>query len=132
MNTFRIELPKYLVAGSLAFLGDFAVFLFLTEFLLVHYLISNAAGFCVGLTISYLLCVNWVFSHRTYMKLRVEFPVFAAISLIMLLFGELLLLVLVEYAMLSNVIAKVVMTGMVFIFNFILKKLILFQHKATI
>ena len=129
MSTTRREFAKYLVAGTIAFLGDFAVFLLLTRVLDIHYLIANVAGFCLGLTLSYTLCILWVFTHRTYGTAKVELPVFLAISLVMLLVGEVILLALVEYVALSTAMAKIAMTGIIFIGNFLLKKFLLFYRR---
>lgn len=128
MNTLRREFSRYLVAGTLAFLSDFSVFLLLTGTLSIHYLVANAAGFCLGLAVSYLCCIRWVFAERTYGTVKVELPVFFAISLVTLLAGELILLFLVEAASLSTAVAKIVMTGMIFIGNFLLKKFFLFNR----
>lgn len=123
------EFSRYLVAGTLAFLCDFAAFLALTGWLRIHYLAANAAGFCFGLAASYLLNVRWVFSERTYASVRVEFPVFLAISLVTLLLGELIILILVEGLALSEPLAKIVMTGFIFLANFVLRKLLLFSRR---
>jgi putative flippase GtrA len=131
MTAIRIELAKYFVAGTLAFLSDFSIFLALTKGFDVHYLVANVFGFCLGLTVSYLCCIRWVFAHRTYGVARVELPVFLGISLVMLLIGEVILLGLVEYAALTTTVAKIVMTGMIFLGNFALKKLLLFRRKAA-
>ena len=131
MSTLRDELGKYLVAGTIAFLSDFTVFLALTRLLSIHYLAANVVGFCFGLTVSYLLCIRWVFACRTYETVKIEFPVFLVISLVTLLIGELILLILVEYASLSPSAAKIVMTGMIFIGNFLLKKFILFNRNSA-
>jgi putative flippase GtrA len=126
----RREFTRYLVAGTLAFLSDFSVFLLLTYGFAVHYLIANVAGFCLGLTVSYLLCIRWVFAQRTYGAPSIELPVFLAISLVMLMIGEIIMLGLVEYAALPSAMAKIVMTGMIFIGNFLLKKFLLFYRKG--
>ena len=131
MNTLQREFFKYFVAGTLAFLSDFTVFLSLTRGVGVHYLAANAVSFCFGLTVSYLCCIRWVFAHRTYGKVMVEFPVFLTISLVTLLIGELILLALVESLALAPEIAKVVMTGIIFIGNFLLKKFLLFNRKTS-
>lgn len=130
MTTIRREFAKYFIAGLLAFLSDFALYLTLTNGLGVHYLIANVAGFCVGLTVSYLFCIRWVFAHRTYGAPKIELPVFLGISLVMLLVGEVILLGLVEYAALGTAVAKIVMTGMIFVGNFALKKVLLFRRKS--
>jgi putative flippase GtrA len=131
MTAIRIELAKYFVAGTLAFLSDFTIFIVLTKWLDVHYLLANVAGFCLGLTVSYYCCIRWVFAHRTYATVKVEFPVFLTISLVTLLAGELILLGLVEYATLSTEFAKIVMTGIIFLGNFTLKKFLLFHRKSA-
>jgi len=130
MMAIRREFARYFVAGSLAFLSDFSVFLLLTYSFNVHYLVANIAGFCLGLTVSYLLCIRWVFKQRTYGTPKVELPVFLAISLVMLLVGELILLALVESISLPSAMAKIVMTGMIFIGNFLLKKFLLFYRRG--
>jgi putative flippase GtrA len=128
----RYELARYLVAGTLAFLSDFTIFLLLNEEFGVHYLAANAAGFCIGLVISYGFCIRWVFCQRTYGKVMIELPVFFAISLSTLLLGEVILLLLVEFAELQPATGKVVMTGIIFLANFVLKKYLLFHRKVAV
>jgi putative flippase GtrA len=130
MNTLRKEFAKYLIAGTLAFLSDFAIFLTLTNVVGIHYLIANAAGFCVGLTASYLFVSGgFLASHLWDGDGRIS--VFLAISLLTLIIGELILLALVEYVTLPPSAAKIVMTGMIFIGNFLLKKFLLFHSKPA-
>lgn len=129
MATIRREFAKYFFAGLLAFLSDFILYLALTKGAGIHYLVANIAGFCVGLTVSYLFCIHWVFTHRTYGVPKIELPIFLGISLVMLLVGEMILLGLVEILALDTAVAKIVMTGMIFVGNFSLKKLFLFRRK---
>jgi putative flippase GtrA len=131
MTTIRLEFAKYFVAGTLAFLSDFAIYMTLTGGAGINYLLANVVGFCVGLTVSYLFCIRWVFAHRTYGVPKVELPVFLGISLVMLLVGEVILLGLVEYVALGTAMAKIVMTGMIFFGNFALKKLLLFRRRGV-
>jgi putative flippase GtrA len=132
MKAIHYEFIKYLIAGTLAFLSDFSVFILLTKYLDIHYLIANAIGFCVGLCVSYTCCVMWVFGQRKYTSVKIEFPLFLAISLVTLLIGEMLLLTLVEIAAMSVVLAKIVMTGIIFVGNFLLKKFILFHNRGSV
>jgi putative flippase GtrA len=121
------ELSRYLVAGSFAFLSDFAVYIYINKIHGLHYLVANLAGFSVGIFVSFIFCVRWVFFKRTYGKVAIEFPVFLLISLVTLLGGEFFLLVLVELVALTPIAAKVIMTCMIFMANFIMKKYILFR-----
>jgi putative flippase GtrA len=128
----RSELARYIVAGTLAFLCDFSVFLFLNKGFGIHYLAANAIGFCIGLGVSYGFCVRWVFCQRTYGKVMIELPVFLVISLSTLALGEVILLCLVEFAELQPATGKVVMTGIIFLANFVLKKYLLFHRKVAV
>jgi len=128
---FKYEFIKYIVAGMLAFSSDFIVFLVINKYYGIHYLIANVAGFCLGLTVSYVLCVRWVFSERKFGKVAIEIPVFLVISISTLVFGEVLLLVLVEVAAQTPTVAKILMTAAIFMVNFVLKKYILFHARAA-
>ena len=70
------EFSRYFFAGSLTFLADFLVFVFLTEILGINYLWANIAAVTVGMLLSYVLCVRWVFNNRYYNKVVFEFPLF--------------------------------------------------------
>jgi len=72
----RTEFNRYFCAGCLAFLTDFAILFLLTEFFAVNYLWSNLVAVSVGLTLSYLFCIKWVFLDRRYNRVVVEFPLF--------------------------------------------------------
>jgi putative flippase GtrA len=63
-NNTYIQLFRYLFAGLVAFLADLTTLYFLTDFAGVYYLISAAIGFLVGLTITYLFSVFWIFDER--------------------------------------------------------------------
>jgi putative flippase GtrA len=125
------ELAKYFAAGAVAFLSDFSVFLVLNKGIGVHYLVANLAGFCLGLAVSFIFCIRWVFSRRTYGKIVIEFPVYLIISLATLALGEILLFILVELAAQTPVVAKIIMTGMIFMINFFMKKFILFNGRIA-
>lgn len=123
----RTEFRRYFCAGSLAFVTDFAILFLLTEFFGVNYLWSNLVAVSVGLLLSYLLCVKWVFLERRYSRVVFEFPIFTLTSIVGLLLNELLLWVCVEFAGIGYLVAKVIVTAAVFVFNFALKKNVLFR-----
>ena len=62
----RSEFHRYFCAGSLTFLTDFTILFLLTEFFDINYLRSNLVAVSVGLQMSYLFCVKWVFLDRRY------------------------------------------------------------------
>ena len=93
----RTEFTRYFLAGCLAFFVDFTVLLFLTEVAEINYLWSNLAAVSVGIVMSYLLCVNWVFDDRRYNQVVFEFPIFVLTCIVGVLLNESLLWASVEF-----------------------------------
>ncbi len=124
----RTEFNRYFCAGCLVFLTDLAILFLLTERFGVNYLWSNLVSVSVGLMLSYLFCIKWVFLDRRYNRVVFELPLFVLISMIGLLFNELLLWTCVEIGGINYLVAKVIVTAVVFVFNFALKKTVLFRH----
>lgn len=122
----RTEFRRYFWAGSLTFLVDFLILIVLTELVGVNYLWSNLAAVCVGMLMGYLLCINWVFKNRRYTRVVQELPVFVLICTAGILLNETLLWACVEFGRTHYLAAKVIVTLAVFVFNFCLKKMILF------
>lgn len=122
------EMVKYLIAGGVAFAADASILYFLTEFAGWHYLVSNTAGFSAGLIVSYLLNIWWVFSDRKYeFRIMAEFPIFFAIVVSGYLINQMVLWVFVEYLDIGYLTAKVFATAFVMVFNFVVKKFLLFS-----
>lgn len=121
------EFNRYFWAGSLTFLVDFIILLTLTELLGVNYLWSNLAAVSVGILMSYLLCVNWVFQSRRYNRVVFELPLFVMTSVVGIVLNEFLMWTFVEKVVIHYLVAKVVVTLAVFLVNFCLKKVLLFQ-----
>ena len=123
----RTEFSRYLLAGSLTFLADFLILILLTEFAGFNYLWSNLVGVFVGIVVSYLLCIKWVFLNRRYNQVVLEFPLFIMTCLVGVLLNELMLWLLVEFGEVYYLTAKIIVTVVIFVFNFLLKKTLLFR-----
>lgn len=123
----RTEFSRYLLAGSLTFLADFLVLVLLTEFAGLNYLWSNLVGVFVGIVVSYFLCIKWVFLNRRYNQVVFEFPLFILTCFVGVLLNELMLWALVEFGNIHYLTSKVVVTAVIFVVNFLLKKALLFR-----
>lgn len=122
------EFFRYIVSGVIAFLCDFGMLVFATEVLGIHYLISNIAGYAIGLVVSYTINVKWVFNHRRFgNNQRFEFVYFTTIVFVGLGISEGVLWLVTESAETHYTIAKIVSTFFVFLFNFVAKKFFLFS-----
>lgn len=122
----NIQILRYLLAGFLAFSID-AFFLFtLTEYLHFHYLLSTVLAYSVGLFVSYFANIRWVFNKRKQKKQTMEILIFILITLFGLLITYVSMWYLTSKLNLFYLISKIITVIVVFIWNFLLKKKILF------
>ena len=125
------EILKYIISGGLAFLVDFAILYMCTEYLAMHYLVSNIFGYFGGLAVAYVLNTQWVFSYRRYQKTWLEFLIFNVIVIAGLGLSEGMMAVLVGASGVYYLYAKVVSSLFVAVFNYTAKKFILFHPTPT-
>ena len=124
------EGARYSAAALLALAVDFGVYDTLIRFAGVHYLVAAPIGFVLGLATIYFHSVRWVFGARRIGRPGLEFAIFAGIGLAGLALNQLVLYIAVERARLSYEAAKVVSAGIVFCFNFGLRKSLLFTRRS--
>ena len=122
-----IQFIRYTVVGGLAFAVDFGSLFLLTDGFGIHYLASAAVAFILGLTVNYLLSVSWVFNLRALADKRKEFLIFAGIGLIGLGFNELFIWFFTEHVHFHYLISKACSTVLVFLWNFVARKYVLFR-----
>lgn len=121
------QIVRYAVAGALAFSVDFAALTVLTEVFRVYYLTSAALAFPLGVGTSYVLSVAWVFDRRAYANRWIEIGIFVSIAAVGLGLNEAGIWAFTELAGQHYLVSKVIATGLVFLWNFFAKKVILFS-----
>jgi putative flippase GtrA len=122
-----IQLIRYGFVGGGAYAVDFGALYLLTDHLHLHYLLSAAIGFLLGLITNYALSVAWVFHTRSVGDRRKEFLIFAVIGAVGLGFNELFIWFFTETAGLHYLVSKLISTVAVFFWNFYARKKILFS-----
>lgn len=122
-----VQLFRYVMTGGVAFVADFGLLYFLTEEVGVHYLVSTIAAYSLGLMITYCLSIFWIFDKRSSKNWLIELAIFATIGLIGLGLTYLIMWLLTDMLHLHYLLSKIVSTGVVFIWNFVTKKLLLFS-----
>jgi len=122
---------RYFVASAAALAADFTVLVTATELFKVHYLVSAALGFSAGLVINYILSVTWVFQERRLQNRWLEAGGFAIIGLIGLAMNEALMALFVEGFGLAYALAKIPATGLGFLFNYGVRRVLLFTKGPT-
>lgn len=121
------QLFRYFLVGGLAFLVDYGSLWFLTEVCGLHYLLSAAIAFLLGLTCNYLLSTHWVFNSRRMKSRWGEFVVFAIIGIAGLGLNELIMYLGTDVFQLHYMVSKLISTALVFFWNFFARKFILFN-----
>ena len=120
------ELVLYGFASALALGLDWSVLLGLTA-LGVNYLAASAAGFASGMAVTYLLSISIVFRHRPVADRKREFLGFIGVGLAGLLLTQGLMALWVEALRLTPGLAKIPTAGIVFLFNFVVRRALLFR-----
>ncbi len=125
------ELALYGLASALALGLDGGLLLALTA-LGVNYLVASATGFVSGMAVTYLLSVSMVFRHRPVADRRREFVVFVAVGLAGLVLTQGLMALWVEALRMSPGLAKIPTAGIVFVFNFTVRRALLFKAPGSL
>jgi putative flippase GtrA len=123
----RREFLRYGIASGVAFVVDAGALILLTELSILPYLASAAVGFILGLITNYLLCISWVFSARNMSSRRAEFMVFTLIGAVGLLLTETILYLGTDAMGFDYRLSKLSAVAVVFLWNFALRKLLLFR-----
>ncbi len=126
-NNTLVQLFRYTLVGGIAFLFDFGSLYFLTDWLYVHYLVSAALAFLVGITVNYLLSIAWVFQVRTMKNVWVEISIFTMIGIVGLGVNEIIIWFFTELVEFHYLISKLFSTVSVYLWNFFTRKLLLFR-----
>lgn len=126
------QLFKYTFAGGIAFIMDIGSLYVLTEYVHIHYLISTAIAFIIGLTINYLISIKWVFDQRNISNKKVEFLIFGLIGVLGLGINEFVIWLFTEQFDFFYINSKLVATVIVYFFNFFVRKFTLFKDIPTL
>jgi putative flippase GtrA len=124
------ELVLYGIASAAALSVDWGLLLVLTG-AGVNYLLAAATSFLAGMVVTYTASVRVVFKHRAVADKRREFAGFLGVGLLGLALTQLLMALWVERVGLSPAIAKAPTAVLVFIFNFTVRRALLFRAPSA-
>ncbi len=125
MKNLIKQIMRFGVVGVISFLVDYGILYVLTEKANIYYLLSAGISFTVSVVINYLLSMSWVFKSNKKRGKKEEFIIFIVLSLGGLLLNQVMMYVFVDYMNVYYLLAKIVATAIVMIYNFTSRKLIL-------
>ena len=129
MTKILTQFGKFGFVGIVCFIIDYGLMILLTEFFNVPYLISCGLSFSVSVVVNYYLSMKYVFVSRDDLSKKKEFVIFVALSIAGLILTELLMWLMVSKLAIHYMFSKIVVTGIVMIFNFVTRKIFLESHQ---
>ena len=120
-----IQIFKFGIVGGTAFVIDFVFLYIFREFCHFPVLISNTLSFCISVIYNYIASVKWVFDVNKEKNAKMQFVVFIILSVIGLLINDLIMWVSVDFLSIYYLLAKIIATIIVMIFNFVTRKMFL-------
>lgn len=121
-----IEFARYFAASGAALGVDVGLYQ-LSMHLGWSYAAAAVIGFSAGAAIAYAASVLWVFGERSMRNMALEFGLFILVGVGGLLLTEALLWIEISRMGLPALWSKIGASGFVFVFNFAIRKLMLFS-----
>ena len=126
-----LQFFRFIFVGGTAFLIDFFIYYSLIEFFGVEYLISAAIAFFISVLANYYLSTSWVFNQSQIENRAIEFNLFLAISIVGLIFTEILLYIFVDMCSLDYIISKILASILVLFWNFSARRVMFYGKKIN-
>lgn len=126
---FLRQLVKFIMVGFVNLTIDFALYLFCTRILHLHYLISNIISFTGATVNSYILNKKWTF-RDTSANIKVQYLKFYIANGIGLGINQILLYILVDHFHFFDIFSKCVAVVIVTFWNFFINKFWTFKNKS--
>ena len=120
-----IQIFKFGIVGGTAFVIDFVFLYLFKEFCHFPVLVSNTLSFCISVIYNYIASVKWVFDVNKEKNARKQFIIFIIFSVIGLILNDLIMWISVDLLNIHYLLAKIIATFIVMIFNFITRKIFL-------
>ena len=120
-----IQIVKFCIVGGIATLIDFVFLYIFREFCHFSVLFSNTLSFCISVIYNYIASVKWVFNVNKDKDAKKQFVIFVTFSIFGLLLNDLIMWLSVDYLDIYYLLAKIIATFIVMIFNFVSRKIFL-------
>lgn len=123
-NLFQ-QFFRFGIVGILCFGIDYGLMVLLTEFGGISYIYSSGISFAVSVIVNYVLSMRFVFHGKEDMSKFTEMAIFVLLSVIGLFFNQMIMWIIVELYGVFYLLAKLVATVTVTMYNFVSRKIFL-------
>ena len=120
-----IQIFKFTIVGGIATVIDFVFLYIFREFCHFPVLVSNTLSFCISVIYNYIASVKWVFDVNKDKNAKKQFIIFTIFSVLGLLLNNLIMWITVEFLSIYYLLAKIIATAIVMVFNFVTRKIFL-------
>ena len=124
-----ITLIKYLIVGGVSFIFDFLLFAFFLQVLDIYYLYSATLSFVFATSLNFYLSQNYAFKGLQKFSSINTLGLIFLVSAGGLLISMSFLYVFYEWFLINVFISKVLAAGTAFIFNYSLRRFLIFKNK---
>ena len=122
-------LIKYLIVGGASFIFDFLLFVFFLQLLGIYYLFSATLSFLIATSLNFYLSQNYAFKGLKKFSSINTFGLIFLVSVGGLFINMSFLYIFYELFFINVFISKVLSAGIAFIFNYSLRKFLIFKSK---
>lgn len=123
-----LQFFRYGFVGGIATICDWGVLFALTEWIHLYYLVSSVGAFIAGLSVNFALSKKFVFANeKNKHSLSTEFAVYGIIGVIGLFLTMGIMFILTEKLSIHYMISKIISTVIVFVWNFVGRKIVLYR-----
>lgn len=122
------EIFRFGVNGGVCFLVDAAIMAVLMDFTSLPPWICIAVGFIFSVILNYILCLVWVFKGAGKQDLKSQI-IFIGSSVVGLGLTEVLMLFALDVLLMDKLIAKIIVSLIVMIWNYFMKRLAIYGFK---
>ena len=120
-----IQIFKFAIVGGIATIIDFVFLYVFREFCHFPVLVSNTLSFCISVIYNYIASVKLVFDVNKEKNAKKQFVIFIIFSVIGLILNNIIMWITVDFLSIYYLLAKVIATVIVMVFNFVTRKIFL-------
>lgn len=116
------EFTTFLVIGACNTALDFCIYLSLTRFIGLYFVIANTISFSITATVSFFLNKHFTFRNKEK-RVHTQYVKFIVVSVLGLLWNNLIIFSFVKFVHLHDIAAKVIAIGIVLFWNYGMNKI---------